>query len=320
MSILHDIVRSGRDIAKTTRERYLRDLNVWIEFAGTDPIAWTRQRAQDFYDHLIDVRKLKPQSANRLMTSVQYASRWWAYRQSKPELDFALVQKAPGQDFLDKHAIAEDDARALIRVCQQPDPASMRDLAIIVVGLETGMRRMSLISMTIEQTFFVPHAEFSYPVALVAMKGSNNDRIPVPLSDTAIHSMLGWIAWLRARGITRGPMFRGIDHQMRPAGTNGTGLVAVASKNQLSEPAIGKMLVRRSAEAKIGHVHPHMFRHTFVTWRANAGLAPHEIAAVTAHTISGLGALAGYIDMRAIAEKIRNSTPQWLRELVMHGV
>lgn len=316
-TVLHEIIRDGNDLAESTRERYLRDVDVWISFAGADPEGWTRKKAQDFYNHLIRQKRLRPQSANRLMASIQYAARWWAHQENNESLNFATVRTAGARDKIAKHAMSHEHAMALVGTCLhvELDAHRMRDLAIIVVGLETGMRRMSLQSMLIEDTLIdddqVRARRAPYPLANVLVKGSNGARVPVPLSDTACRAIRPWRAWLLASTPKRtGPLFQGLDE--RDVGI----VTTLPSGNELSATAIVAMLERRCEQAKIPRVNPHMFRHTFSTWRADAGLAPHEIAAITRHTITGIGALAGYLDLGAIGAKARNSTPDWLRELI----
>lgn len=310
-TVLHETIIKGRNIAPSTRERYVRDIDLWIAYAGEDPANWTRDRAQEFYDHLLQAQGLKPQSANRVMASLRYASKWWSHRLNRADLDFAQVQKASGRKPSKKNSLDQDSATRLLNACEAGSPAGARDFALIVVGLETGMRRMSMTSMLIDQTFERP-TTLKYPHTMVIAKGTDGERVPVPLSDTAILSMYPWLSWLADNNIHTGPVFRGLDEIMQRSGRNKT----TAKKIAISPSTIAKMLDRRCAQAGIAHVHPHLFRYTFVTWRFAAGLLPHEVAAVTGHTMSGMGALAGYIDMQAIAEKVRNSTPSWLRDLV----
>lgn len=307
-SILHEIVERSPELAESTRDKYLRDLDAWITFAGAEPSGWTRERAQAFYAELLG--RMKPQSANRLMASVQYAARWYATNASRPELNFAVVPMSPvhAGDRAERHALEHEAAEAMLRkTFEDPTPLAIRDRALIVVGLETGMRLMSLRSMRLDGI----HDRLGYPAALVQMKGQGKSEIPVPLSDTALKALDAWRQYLK---ISRGPVFRGLTKRLGAREARWT-----VNPTALSETAIQKIVAARSNAAGIGHVHPHMFRHTFVTWRASAGLAPHEVASITGHKIAGLGAIAGYLDMGAIARKVRESTPEWLRKMFDGG-
>jgi len=301
-SALHMIVASAPDLAPSTRDKYLRDLNTWITFAGEHPSGWTPAQAQAYYAHLL-ARGLRPQSANRLMSSVQYAAKWWSHQERKPELYFAQIRSSKPSNLIKQHALDEETAIQLLATCDK-SPPGLRDFALIVVGLETGMRRMSLAAMDLEQLGNKP-----YPLIKVPMKGTRDELVPVPLSDAALAALTPWSKYL---GTRRGPIFRPLQRRI---GASGRFDYEILDRG-LSPSAIQKMLATRAVAAKVDHVHPHMFRHTFITWRSKAGHAPHEIASITGHTVPGAGALGGYIDMEVIGERMRTSTPSWLTEII----
>lgn len=300
ISKLHEIVRNAHDLTASTRTTYLRDLNQWIDFAGTDPAAWTRRKAGEFYAQLLE--RMKPQSANRLMASVAYASRWWAYLENNPALDFAKVQHAKAKDKRPQHALGEDAVRRLLATCDA-SPIGIRDFALIIMGLETGMRRISLTGAMLEDTLIAPSPRWPYPAAYVPLKGQ--DPAWVPLSDVAVAALHPWRMLLLEHGKVEGPLFR-------PVGRYGRFEAVPISKS-----AFAKIFADRAQAAQIDHVNPHILRHTFVTWRADQKLEPHEIAAITHHDMTrALGALGGYMDVREIGGRVRNRTPAWLGELV----
>jgi len=311
-SLLHEIVRNGRDLAAGTKARYARDINEWIAFAGEDPAAWTRARAEEFYTMLLT--RMKPRSANRLMASLRYAANWWATRENKPELDFTKIQRAKSRERSTRRSLDAAQATALLMTCRKTQgPLDLRDFAMFVVGLETGMRQMSIAGMTVETTLVDPSkSPVGYPIALVPMKGTEGNRVQVPLSDTAIKALEPWLAWLYDHKAKKGPIFRSLQRRLTSGGQN----IHAAGATPLTAAGIQKILAGRGDDAGIGHVHPHMFRHTFITWRIEAGMLPHEIAAITGHTIPGLGAMAGYIDLRTVGQKARMATPAWLKALV----
>lgn len=321
-SLLHKIVAEAQDLAPSTRNKYMRDLNAWVEFAGAEPSGWTRDRAQEFYQHLITKGRLRPQSANRLMASVIYAAKWWAYRANNPGLDFGRVQQAKKANKIPKRALTDDDVRALLDTCVLTSPPGLRDFALIVLGLETGMRIMSICGTKLEGIVDAPTgADFftavkagakikvPYPAIFAPEKGSNEELRAIPLSDTALHALKPWRAWLAQHRRVKGPVFRGLVSTL-----NGTGV----RDTPLSSSMIRRILDERGVAAGIGHVNPHQFRHTFVTSRS-ATLKPHEISAMTGHTI-GLGAMGGYMDLIAIGKAARESTPEWFSEYVKQRI
>jgi site-specific recombinase XerD len=319
-SLLHDIVLKSPNLAPGSREKYARDLDAWIAFASADPQRWTRQCAQDFYTHLIGERGLRPQSANRLMASVRFASRWWALRENRPDLDFALIQPAKPANHLDKRALTDVEAQRILATCDH-SPLGRRDCALLVLGLETGMRRMSMASARIEGTVLGPSVvrgvTIPYPTISVLVKGHGEERTPIPLSDTATMALGPWRKWLLAHDRSgKGPLFRGMVKGIADDGRNSYSI----GTTTISDSGIQKIIHRHAIAAGLQHANPHMFRHTFITWRTAAGLRFHEIAAITGHTLPKLGALADYVDPIAIGEKARLATPSWLTAWVAQWV
>ena len=307
-TVLHAVIEQAPDLAVSSKEKYQRDLDMWIDFAGDNPVGWTREQAQAFYNALL--KTMKPQSANRLMSSVSYASRWWAHTANDPSLDFAIVRKAANDDSEPRMSLDAEQARKLLDTTRASSPMDLRDRAMMVLGLETGMRRMSL-----EGAKFDEIADKPYLRILVPIKGHNRP-FSVPLSDTAalaIARWASWIAWTRSPAKT-GAIFRRVSSKLDGRGQ--TRSLPVGT-HAISAAMIHKIIAQRSAEAGIGHVHPHIFRHTFVTWRTDAGFTDAQIAAVTGHSLTARsGALGNYKDLMAIGATSRQWSPAWLTEWV----
>ncbi len=311
-SVLHTVVTNATNLSPNTRDKYLRDLNAWIAFAGSDPRGWTKRKAQAFYADLL--KRMKSQSANRLMSSVRFAARWWAIQEDNPDLNFAVVQEAKATLKDSKQALTEEQATAILDTCRYLDvsPIDLRDFAMLVTALDTGMRRMSLQSMRWEWCFLDGDA-MGFPTARVLMKGTQEARVAVPMSQTVIVSLKTWASALDTqRSYHRsGPVFQALPKQRKSDGNT----YHVPSTKQLSEAAIHKIIADRGKLAGI-ELSPHVFRHTFVTWRFQAGYVAHEISAVTHHKLRELGAMAEYIDPIASAKKMCTSTPPWLAAYV----
>jgi integrase len=301
-SRLHEIVISAHNIAETTKSRYLRDLDQWIAFAGANPINWTRKAAAVFYDELL--KRMKPQSANRLMKSVGYASRWFAHYENNDDLDFARVATAKAKDRKPQLALDEASARALLDTCDR-SYAGIRDFALIVVGLETGMRCMSLLGM--QRGLVNALGSWPYPAAFVPLKGRDPDW--VPLSDISLVALNQWLLVLDRYQRLTGPVFCSLQRAIGSTPFRPT-------DKELSMSGVAKIFSERSKLAGLRHINPHLLRHTFVTWREAMGQKPQEIAAITHHSLGKLGALGGYMDAREIGGRVRNSTPPWLADLV----
>jgi integrase len=308
ITVLHQILDRS-DFSPRTKSKYIRIIDRWIAFAGDHPSSWTRDRVQEWYDALIK-SGIKTQSANVYVASLRYVSRWYATKENNPSLDFAIVQTKRGRDIDDgpgARALSMEEITALLETCSSNTAYDRRDRTLIVTGLETGMRRMSLGAMTFDCISSVAGNAWSpgYPIARVPIKGAGGRaRFDVPLSDLAFDVLTSWMEWLqqhRNYRNRRGPLFTTLKG---------------AQVTTMSPTAINDMLADRSKRAGIEHVHPHLLRHTFVTTRQVMGLSVFQIAAITGHKVPGMGAAASYVDLKSLADEARNSTPQWLEALV----
>jgi integrase len=306
-SVLHQILDRG-GFSPTTRASYNQIIDRWIAFAGADPAGWTRIRAQEFYDGLLASGTVSVASANIYIASLRYVSRWYATRASDPQLDFAVVQTR-GDEAVEKtrRALTGDEALQLLDVCRGPSLIDHRDRVLILLGLETGMRRMSLAGITFEN---IIKRQGSYSVVAVPIKGLGGAmRYDVPLSDLALGVLEGWREKLKRKSGPAFPRFRHTAGKLTPA---------IGADSGISLQMINKVLATRAKEAGVRDVHPHILRHTFITWRLEAGYSFMQIASITGHktftdhTGGGARAMAPYVDMTMLAEQIRNATPPWL--------
>lgn len=317
-TVLHQILdRSG--FSPVTRNKYAGVIDRWIDFAGADPSGWTRDKAQEFYDQLVE-GGVKPQSANTYLASLRYVSKWYATKTSNPDNDFALVQKRRGKkrdvdDEDDAPILDESEATRLIQACNTDGQVTLvdrRDRTMFILALETGMRRMSLKGAEVGNM----NVRRGYPAIKVPIKGDGGtETFNVPLSDTAGAILNDLIADLRRHKVRDGAIFRRIKVK---AGHKGFDI-----DGGLSDTAINEIVAKRAAAAGLRHVNPHMFRHTFISWRNQAGLSPFDVAAITGHKVTAVafggmqvhpGAMQTYIHRDV--NQIRNSTPDWLRDLV----
>jgi integrase/recombinase XerD len=310
MSPLHEIIdRSAARLSPVTVRQYKRIIDEWLAFAGEHPSGWTRLRAQAFYDGML-ARGLTARSANTHFAALQHVAKWYADLNDRPQLNFAKIQTRPStpigdDDDTGSRVLEPNEALALINTCHSPGLIDRRDLTLLVVALETGMRRMSLRGMLFEKIKSQP----GFSTIRVPIKGRGGHAFySVPLSPLSLRVIS---AWSSTSGLSRGAILRGarrymnqktgkIAHEFHPVG--------------LSDAAIYTIITERAERAGIGHVHPHTLRHTFITWRQAAGLTTQQIAAVTGHKLGPeFGAIDTYVNRYfANAPNAMNATPSWL--------
>ncbi len=207
--------------------------------------------------------------------------------------------------------LTPDEALKLIATCDARTPIDLRDRALIIVGLETGMHCVSLAGMRLEA---IKRCRAGHYVVPVPIKGSK-EPFAVPLSDVALAAIEPWRAWLRSQKIVEGPVFCALVKGVARSGK----LVYEPAGDALSRVAIYKIITRRAKKAGLRNISPLLFRRSFIAWRAQAGLAPYKIAAITGHKITnlvGTGDLGRHIDIAAVGAEARQSTPLWLTKLL----
>lgn len=129
--------------------------------------------------------------------------------------------------------------RKALATCDET-PIGLRDAAIIRVLWGTGMRRISLFSMTTERLQRGPDGL----IATVIKKGGETQRVLI--RGHAKLALDRWMAVLREGGFAKGPIWR------TRAGT------------EISARELGRMLERR-AKGTGGTLSPHMLRVAFLT-------------------------------------------------------
>lgn len=312
-TILHQMVRTSY-LSDVTKVHYLTSIDEWIAFAGEDPAGWTNYRAQEFYASML-AKGMRAQSANAAIAGVAYASRWLAKKASNPALNFFVIQTAKPGNRLVKQALDAHEALKLLDTTRPYNAGivtaiDIRDRAMIVVGLETGMRRMSMSGMLIEEISTKP-----YPCVRVPLKGQGKDLYQVPLTDVAYRALTEWLEWLTVgQKIKTGPVFRQLHWRLfkdkRVLAVKPT--LDGQREIGISGSMIHKIVQQRAERAGLrDDIHPHLFRHSFATWREEMNMPPQQIASVTGHAFN-IGALGGYMDRVKLGAIARESSPPWL--------
>lgn len=306
MTVLERIVSSSPRLAPRTKTRYLAAARDWMTFAGADPWRWTPDAAQVYYARLL--ARIKPQSANTTMHALRYMSRRLAELNHGP--DFAKhVELAPPTaiDVKDQRALTAAEADRLLRACGDgAAPIDLRDYAMIYLGLRTGMRRFSMAGIHFEDFGVDRRTDTRY--VEIAIKGRRRHR--VPLAPATVAAMQPWLTWLRAHGVTSGPLFRSLAKQ-RVAATK----ESYVSAQALSGDGLYKALMARAKLAGIADVfHPHTFRHTMVSWCQRAGLSNAQIAAITGHLPGSRVLDSTYTDAFTVGTVASDTVDRIIRE------
>jgi integrase/recombinase XerD len=293
MSILLDLIEHGEK-APTTKTAYRRCVQRFLAFAGPEPAGWTPQAVMAWRDALRGA--LGGRTVNKHLYALRYASK--LYEAFGHGADFARAVEAVHEPLLKKRdALAVDEARALLAACCDPTygtirPRDLRDRAIITVGIRTGLRASELAGLN--------WGMIDGREATVAAKGRKAHT--VVLDDECLERLNDWATWLESQGYSlRGAVFRGvsmlgIDNQYRVS-------------RRLSRQKLWEAVAARGRQAGLRRpVHPHLFRHTFISWALEAGVPPQRVMIMTGHR--SMETLSRYVtDLEAVSDPVGAHLP-----------
>lgn len=238
-----------------TRLEYRRDFDLWLGFCrelGLDAkspadgsvaawVAWMKRKGH------------ASKSRARRMSALSSIYRELRRKRVVPSNPFS-VDEGPRREKVSVVAPTQlalpSDVRELLATCDD-SPTGLRDAAIVRVLWSTGIRRVSLLSMTLER-LQRDRGGGSY-LTTVTKKGGTDQRVLI--RGKAKVALDKWIAILKAGGMTAGPIWR--------------------MKN--SEPMSAREVNRVFARRKPG-ISPHMMRVAFLTYNP-AGLEAKQDAA-----------------------------------------
>jgi site-specific recombinase XerD len=189
--------------------------------------------------------RCKPATANNRYRGLQAFFRW-CLEEEELEVSPMRAMKPPTVPDHPVAVLTDDQLRALLKACEGKDFDQRRDMAILRLFLDTGMRRSELANMT------VADVDFDQSVALVLGKGNRPRACPYGRK-TAV----ALDRYLRARdGHPRADvkaLWLGKFGPVTPSG-------------------VQQIVERRGLQAGIEGLHPHRLRHTFASqWLQQGG-------------------------------------------------
>ncbi|MFE7105580.1 tyrosine-type recombinase/integrase [Streptomyces sp. NPDC057575] len=147
--------------------------------------------------------------------------------------------------------IPDDALKKLFATCKGKDFKSRRDMAILMLFLDTGVRLSELTERSVK------HADLDLMVLYVLGKGGRERAVPFGRSTAQVLDR-----YLRALAKHRG-------RALEPDDALWWG---VKSGSRMTIWGVGTMLKTRCEDAGIQHIHPHQFRHTFAhLWKLHGG-------------------------------------------------
>jgi integrase len=173
-------------------------------------------------------------------------------------------------------ALATEDIKRLVATCGA-DLAGVRDRALLLLGFSGALRRSELVRLDLEQLRPTPLGMRLLIARSKTDKAGEGVEIGIARGSTADTCPVRAVrAWLKAAGVTDGPIFRRVTHW----GTVG--------KHRLHSDAVRQILLKRAAAAGIEGtllepITPHGMRAGFITTAYRNGVPDEEIMGHTRH-------------------------------------
>ncbi|HSM38319.1 MAG TPA: tyrosine-type recombinase/integrase [Candidatus Limnocylindrales bacterium] len=147
--------------------------------------------------------------------------------------------------------LRDDELRALVNTCKGDAFAERRDMAIIRLFLDTGVRRAELAGLKVD--------DVDFELGVVHVLGNGRKPRAVPFGRSTSRAL--------DRYLNLGPNSRA-KHPDRELPW-----LWLGRRGRLTDSGVALMLNRRGQQAGLGaRLHPHLFRHTFAhAWQAAGG-------------------------------------------------
>lgn len=239
---------SAENLSKRTLETYGESIRQFIKFLAekgitVSPSDITREQIGDFITELLS--KWKSATANNRYRAL---NRYFNWLVDEEEIKISPMAKMKPPKIAEQppEILSFEDIKAILKVCEGKDFFARRDMAIIRLLLDSGLRREELAGLKMEDV------DLDAQTITVLGKGSRV-RI-VPFGRKA------------ARDIDRYIRVRALHPQVSEQ------RLWLGKAGPMTGSGIYQIVKNRAAQAGIGEVYPHLFRHTLAhLWLAGEG-------------------------------------------------
>ena len=228
---------------------------------------WSQLR----YQHTAAIRAAladayAPATANRMLAALRRVLQeaWRLGQMTAEEYERAADLKVIKAEVLPSgRALSRDEVIALLAACTaDATPAGVRDAALLLLLLATGLRRSEAVALDVAD--YAPATG-----ALKVREGKGRkDRMVYVEAPAAAAALADWQV---VRGTTAGPLF------VRAA--RGGHLTT----KRMTDQAVALILERRAGQAGVAAFSPHDLRRTCITWLLEAGADLATVQRIAGH-------------------------------------
>lgn len=257
LSELEQYIAKNPKLRPRTKHLYLLGVQSFLDFAGVSPDSWTDEAIEAWRSNLLS-SGMKPQTVNVHLHAVKYVAKKYAERNGVD--DFAEGTSALKVDPPKKRKpLKPEQCVALLKACEGNRPIDIRDRAICLLGLRTGLRRSALCALDMDSLK-------GHKLTIELKRERPHDII---LDDETFEAISVWVTYLRAQEITEGPLFRALSKPRKDG--------SVLFRDRMSQDGIFRAVEARALSAGIQNVYPHVFYHTFICSSLAKGVTPQTI-------------------------------------------
>jgi site-specific recombinase XerD len=214
----------------------------------TDAAKVKREHVETYIED--QIARWKPATANQRYRSL---AQFWKYLEEEGEIRTSPMAKMKPpkvpEDLVP--VIPQADLRKLLAACEGKHFDDKRDMAMLRMLIDTGMRAGELVGIGVDDV------DRDTGVAFVVGKGSRPRACPYGAKTAQALDR-----YLRLR--------RQHPYANTPS-------LWIGKKGRITDSGLRQMVERRAEQAGIGRLHPHMFRHSYAHGQLAAGMAEGDL-------------------------------------------
>jgi integrase/recombinase XerD len=254
-------IRVEKGLSNNTIESYRNDLNILCEFLGKKGKNLLTAERDDLVDLLMWMKEEGRSDASiaRLMSSVKGLFKFALTEKLLKRDPTAYMSTRKAWQTLPRF-LTQEEVEKLLEQPDLNDDAGIRDRAMLELLYASGLRVSELVSLRI------PDVELEAGTLTCFGKGSKQRRIPIGRS--SIH-------YLKNYFIVRQRLLDGKRSDLLFVEKNGS---------PISRQKFWKIITGYGVSAGLGHVTPHMLRHTFATTLIENGADLRSVQMMLGHS------------------------------------
>ncbi len=276
-------LETARRYTANTLDGYRRELHRYAALLETDVLAAQPHHVTAFVSRL-HRQGLKPRSIQRALSAVRS---FYAHLLAHNRVDAnpAASVRAPKADRTLPKALDTDQAAALFTTAEaDPDPRTLRDLAMLELLYGCGLRLSELVGLDVE--------DVDLSAGIVRVLGKGGKQRQVPLGRLARAATRAWLA-------------------QHPEPLPGEPLFTGTGRRRIS-PRTVQQRVKKTARERLADdsLHPHMLRHSYATHLLESSGDLRAIQELLGHSDIATTQVYTHLDFQHLAKTYDRAHPR----------